>query len=177
MTLCGDSRAAVHLAPPCLRGKYMTERIVPVNRVDFLVTDYKVRLYPAVTIAAEAVKLSATWTRDDGDMSAVFGAMEHQRAELERHAEQISFFGSEMVNDALNALIGGAEEFTGAIGKIYAGGQRIGKTATGGVLPADHRRALRRYDERITAFVVAAREDLGITSRWRPVRRFSTEPK
>jgi hypothetical protein len=143
-----------------------------------LVTDYKVRLYPAVTIAAEAVKLSATWTRDNGDMSTVLSAIEQQRADLERHAEQISFFGSEMVNDALNALIGGADEFAGAIAKIYGGGKELAKGADAtGVLPAEHRRAVRRYDERITAFVVAAREDLGITSRWRPVRRFSAEPK
>jgi hypothetical protein len=149
-----------------------------VNRVEILVTDHKVRLYPAVTIAAEAVKLSATWTRHDGDMSAVLCAIEQQRAELERHAEQISFFGSEMVNDALNALVGGADEFAGAIAKIYGAGNELAKgTDAAGVLPAEHRRAVRRYDERITAFVIAAREDLGITSRWRPVRRFSAEPK
>jgi hypothetical protein len=143
-----------------------------------LVADYKVRLYPAVTIAAEALKLSATWTEEGSDTHTVLRALEQQRADLEHHAEQIAFFGSEMVNEALNALIGGADEFASAIAKIYGEGKELAKTVeSAGVLPAEHRRAVRRYDERIAAFVIAAREDLGITSRWRPVRRFSAKPK
>ncbi len=129
----------------------------------YLVLQRKGRLFPAIAAAAYQLVHSPVWRgRRPVDPSPLL-------ATLEDAAVQVAFFSNQELNATLERLVAAGHELAAGTQTIQARSRPSFGGAVEEPARAEDDAARRALDRAITAFVEAARADLGIEEPWLPI--------